>query len=79
MPRTRKHRPQIDTAAYERAHGRTPRGYGVWHFAPVDPITREPVARCISVTENYAAARLLARVRLDATLDGRAYDIEVLS
>jgi hypothetical protein len=31
-PRTRK--PEVTTRAFERAHGKTPRGIGNWAFAP---------------------------------------------
>jgi hypothetical protein len=77
MPRT--HRTQTDTAAYERAHGRSPRGYGAWWFTAVDPDTRDALAPSVSVTANYSEARLLARARLDAALGERPYDLVVLS
>ena len=81
MARTaRTPRPQINTAAYERAHGRKPRGYGTWWFTATDAQTGDVLAS-ISVTANYGEARLLARHRLDATptVAGRWYDIMVLS
>ena len=75
---TRTPAPKIDTAAYERAHGRKPRGYGAWWFAAIDANTGS-VLDSQPCTGQYSQAKAIARARLDVTADGREYYIELLS
>lgn len=75
---TATRKPTISTAAYERAHGRKPRGTGAWWYAAICPNSGDTLAS-VPVTGPYSRAVVIARHQLAALVDDREFDIEVLS
>lgn len=62
--------PQVTTAAFERSHGRKPRGFATWAFqgaAARTAFDAELVGEPTFITANYSEAREIAQRHIEAT------------